>query len=83
MPRISNIFRKIIVASIGLPLLVLGIILIPLPGPGVLVCLLAFFILSLEFEWARKYFDKFKNQIMKILDDARRRIEDSTKEPKK
>lgn len=65
--------RKILVLLVGLPLLVLGIILIPLPGPGVLVCLLAFFVLSLEFEWASKHFERFKLELKKIYDKSKER----------
>lgn len=65
--------KKIGILLIGLPLLALGIVLIPLPGPGVLVCLLAFFVLSLEFEWAAKYFDRFKAELKKIYDQSKER----------
>ncbi len=66
MQRITGGIRKIVVALVGFPVLVIGIILIPLPGPGLLVCLLAFLILSTEFDWASKYYDKSKQQIADI-----------------
>ena len=72
--------RKIIVGIIGFPLLAVGIVLIPLPGPGVLVSLLAFFILSLEFDWAERYFQQAKSILKKIYDEAKEkadRIENS------
>jgi uncharacterized protein (TIGR02611 family) len=70
MGRPKRIIRKALVGLIGFPLLVLGIILIPLPGPGLLVCLAAFFILSLEFEWADKRFQKGKAEFKKLYRDA-------------
>jgi uncharacterized protein (TIGR02611 family) len=70
MGRPKRIIRKTLVGLIGFPLLVLGIILIPLPGPGLLVCLAAFFILSLEFEWADKRFQKGKAELKKLYRDA-------------
>ena len=71
MKRSIKALRKILVALIGFPLLGIGIVLIPLPGPGVLVSLLAFFILSLEFEWADKYFQRAKQVIVGIYKKAK------------
>jgi uncharacterized protein (TIGR02611 family) len=71
--KLQRVVRKIAVVVIGLPLLVLGIILIPLPGPGILVCLLALFILSLEFEWPRPYLKKARTEAGKLLEMARAR----------
>ncbi len=73
MRRFAKAIRKGIVAAIGIPLLIFGIILIPLPGPGLIVCFVAFFILSLEFDWAHKHLEKAKHQIKKIYDDTKAR----------
>ncbi|MBJ7342734.1 MAG: PGPGW domain-containing protein [Solirubrobacteraceae bacterium] len=43
---------------VGIALLPLGVILIPLPGPGVGIILAGLAILSLEFHWLRKLLDK-------------------------
>lgn len=64
-----------IVLVVSLPLFALGIILIPLPGPGLLVSLLALVILSLEFEGARKYRDKVLNQLRAIFAKAKAKSE--------
>lgn len=73
MKKPWGLVRKVLVGVVGFPLLLLGIILIPLPGPGVLISLLAFFILSLEFDWAEKHFTQAKNIIKKIWDNAQER----------
>ena len=65
--------RKTIVACVGFPLLVAGIILIPLPGPGLIVCFIAFAILSLEFDWANKYLMQAKVQLKTIYIKAKER----------
>lgn len=70
---IITIIRKIIVLAIGLPVVVLGIILIPLPGPGLLVSLLGLIILSLEFEWAQKHRDTIRAKLTQIINNARAR----------
>ncbi len=43
---------------IGIVLLPLGVVLIPLPGPGFAVIALGLAILSLEFHWPRKAFER-------------------------
>lgn len=79
MRKVVRGARKLIVAAIGIPVIIVGIILIPLPGPGILVCLLGFFILSLEFEWAARKFEYFKSQAQKIVADAKEKYLDDTK----
>lgn len=71
MAKLTKGIRKIIAGLVGLPLLAAGILLIPLPGPGVLISLLAFFILSLEFDWAEKYFSSAKSVIKKIYEESK------------
>lgn len=60
---------------IGFPLLIVGLILIPLPGPGVLLCFVALFVLSLGFDWAGKYLDKCKTVLRKIYTEAKSRAD--------
>jgi uncharacterized protein (TIGR02611 family) len=59
--------HKLLAILIGLPMLGLGIILIPVPGPGLLTCLLALFILSTAFDWPKPYLEKLKAQLKKII----------------
>ena len=73
--RAKKTVRKVVVWITGFPIILLGIVLIPLPGPGVLVCLLGFFILSLEFEWAERYFDKAKSEIIRIYEAYKKKID--------
>ena len=65
----------ILAGLVGFPLLVVGLILIPLPGPGILICLIALFILSFGFDWAGKYLEKCKNAFRKIYADAKSRAD--------
>jgi uncharacterized protein (TIGR02611 family) len=62
--------RKLIVGLIGFPLLVLGAILVPLPGPGFLVMFIALALLATEFEWANKHATTFKRKLKQIYDTA-------------
>lgn len=65
--------RRTIIILVALPIIIIGVILIPLPGPGVLICLLGFFILSLEFDWARQHLDSAKQQIKVLYNKAKAR----------
>lgn len=71
MRKTAKILRKIFVGIVGFPLLAFGIVLIPLPGPGVLVSLIACFVLSLEFDWAEKGLREATETIKKIYQAAK------------
>lgn len=73
MRKTTKAIRKLTIGLIGFPLLAAGIVLIPLPGPGVLLSFIALFILSLEFEWANRYFTKTKSVLSKVVKDAKAR----------
>lgn len=73
MQKAYKHLKKLIVAAIGLPIFILGIILVPLPGPGLLVCLLGLLILSLEFEFAEKPLNKAKSEFKKIVEQSKKR----------
>lgn len=75
MGRTVGAIRKIIIGTIGVPLFLLGIILIPLPGPGLLVSFLALLILSLEFEWAGSQKNKVQAKFKKIYQTAKARAD--------
>ncbi len=56
----------------GIPLLLVGIVLIPLPGPGLLVCLGALVLLAQEFEWAKAPLDKLRAKMKQAWEMAKR-----------
>ncbi|MBC7546795.1 PGPGW domain-containing protein [Candidatus Saccharibacteria bacterium] len=67
--------RRAGILIIGIPLFTVGIILIPLPGPGLLVCFLALLLLAQEFEWARKHADTARSALTAIYDKAKQRAD--------
>lgn len=77
--KVPKLIRQIAVAAVGIPLLIVGIILIPAPGPGLLVCFLALLILSTEFEQVQPYRDKIKKEFKKITDKAKERSDQINK----
>jgi len=49
----SHLIYRIIVGVVGLVIVVLGLILVPFPGPGWLIVFLGLAIWASEFEWAQ------------------------------
>jgi uncharacterized protein (TIGR02611 family) len=52
--RHSHMIYRIVVGIVGLIIVVLGLIMVPLPGQGWLVVLLGLAVLASEFEWAHR-----------------------------
>jgi uncharacterized protein (TIGR02611 family) len=55
--------RKLVVGVIGFTVLLIGIVMIVLPGPAFIVIPVALAILATEFVWARILMKKIKQQI--------------------
>lgn len=55
--------RRIVVGIVGFTILVIGILLLVLPGPAFLVIPLGLGILATEFVWAKKLLRKVKDRI--------------------
>ena len=53
-----SLWLRTVGVIVGIALLPIGVILIPLPGPGFGVISVGLAILSLEFHWPRKALDK-------------------------
>lgn len=52
--------RRIAVASIGTTLLLIGVVMIFLPGPALILIPAGLAILALEFTWARNWLRKLR-----------------------
>lgn len=51
---LGRIGVKLVVAVVGTMVIAVGVVLLPLPGPGWLVILAGLALLALEFAWARR-----------------------------
>jgi drug/metabolite transporter (DMT)-like permease len=59
--------RRTIVLVIGFTLIILGLLLVVLPGPFTLpLVILGLFVLAIEFAWADRMLDKVKAQGKKV-----------------
>jgi hypothetical protein len=54
MDRLTSHARKALTISIGIVLLIVGVALLILPGPGIPLILVGLTMLSAHFAWARK-----------------------------
>lgn len=64
--------KRIAVFVVGTVLVVGGVVLIVLPGPGLLVIIAGLAVLATEFAWAEHLLDKTKDQAAKTADRAKR-----------
>jgi uncharacterized protein (TIGR02611 family) len=66
-----------VVAVVGFTVLAIGIVLLPLPGPGWAVIFGGLAILATEFIWARRLRDQARAYVRKAADKLRARRAES------
>lgn len=72
-----QIIRKLSITVFGGLLLLLGVIMIALPGPAILIIPLALTILALEYQWAKRYLKTSQQMLTKSarkMDQLMRKI---------
>ena len=62
MPRV----KKTIILIIGGTIVLFGVLLLVLPGPGLLVIIAGLAVLATEFAFAEKALSKIKNSVKKV-----------------
>lgn len=65
--------KRIAVSAIGLALIVVGLVLLVLPGPGILVVLAGLAVLGTEYAWARRALDETRKRARSAASRLRRR----------
>ncbi len=60
--------KRIVIIIFGFTILILGIALLALPGPGILTIILGLFILSVEYLWAKRLLNRVKSGFYKLKD---------------
>lgn len=81
MSRLKKSARKLIVAMIGFPLIIVGLLLLVLPGPGLLVIIAGLFVLSLEFAWAERHLKTAREKSNAIVKKSKSRLGGRTQRP--
>lgn len=70
--RVLDITYRIAVGVVGAAIIVVGIILLPLPGPGWLIIFTGLFVLGTEFEWAERLLEFARDKVRAWTDWVRR-----------
>ena len=65
--------RRIVVAVIGGSVLLIGVVMVVLPGPAIIVVPLGLGILGLEFAWARIWLRKLRATATEVMNRVRGR----------
>ena len=68
--RSRHLIYRVVVGLLGGGVTILGLVLIPAPGPGWLVVFLGLAILASEFDWARRLLDYARHQVGRWTDWA-------------
>jgi tellurite resistance protein TerC len=63
--------RRIIVAVVGSTILLLGLIMIVLPGPAFIVMPAGLAILALEFSWAKEWMQHLRNAATNVANKVK------------
>lgn len=66
--RMPATIRKPIISIVGAIVIIIGIILLPLPGPGWAIIFLGFAILATEFSFAESVRDWFIALLKRLID---------------
>ncbi len=67
---VGRLVRRFVVTIVGFAVLALGVVLLPLPGPGFIVVVLGLIILATEFVWAQRLVVKAKKQAISVQEAA-------------
>jgi uncharacterized protein (TIGR02611 family) len=66
--RSVHLVYRTLVGVVGAAVIVLGVLLLPLPGPGWVVIFLGLGVLASEFEWARRLLRYSRQQVARWTD---------------
>ncbi len=73
--RIANLTyktaRRIVIAVVGATILLIGVVMLVTPGPGLVFIPLGLAILSIEFTWARYWLRQARERISGSSSEAR------------
>lgn len=65
--------RRTVVAVVGATVVLIGVVMLATPGPGLVVIPLGLAILSIEFAWAKHWLGRLREQISNHGSGARAR----------
>jgi uncharacterized protein (TIGR02611 family) len=72
--RLPHPLRWVIAASVGSTLVVIGIILLVLPGPGIPLIIAGLAILATEFAWAEIMLNRTRNRFTQAINRVKKKL---------
>ena len=66
--------RRIVIAVIGTTVVLMGVAMLVLPGPGILTIVLGLMVLGIEFAFARRWLARIKSSTRKVAGKALARV---------
>lgn len=70
--------QRVVVGVVGALIVLTGVVLLPLPGPGMLVVLAGLAVLATQFRWAQDLLDRLREQARAVLDRLRGEADDGS-----
>jgi uncharacterized protein (TIGR02611 family) len=67
---VKSSVKRYLVGAAGFLVVAVGVVLMPLPGPGVLIVLAGVLILATQFEWAERRVDQVKDAALRGAADS-------------
>jgi uncharacterized protein (TIGR02611 family) len=67
---VKRAVKRYSIATVGFLVLAIGVVLMPLPGPGVLIVLLGVLILATQFEWAERRVEQVRRAALRGAADS-------------
>ena len=68
-----EVARRIVITVLGTTVLLIGLLLVFLPGPAVIVIPAGLAILGVEYAWARRWLNLVKTRTQKTFNDFKQR----------
>jgi tellurite resistance protein TerC len=72
-----EVARRIVITVLGTTVLLIGLLLIFLPGPAIIVIPAGLAILGVEYAWARRWLKVVKTRTQKTFNDFKQRRNNS------
>ena len=69
-----KVAKRIAIGIVGGTVLVMGVIMMVTPGPGIAGILVGLGILGIEFAWARIWLKKIKERAQKVASNVKERV---------
>ena len=71
--------KRVVIAVVGATVILIGLTLLVLPGPGLLIIIVGLAVLATEFAWAQGLLHKARERYELTKDKIRARLDDKTK----